>query len=727
MLRSAFLWFTCWLLMLVGVFAVGPVRAVAKPIGAVMQTEMGAANWIPENASFFAAKYRTGERWEAFAQTNAYQELLTMPAVQMGLAWVQRQPYLDQLAMMRAQNLLLDEGLNVLQDAWSQEVFLYVDERGPGFINEINEFYNSLILNTFLIGVNEGAELLPGYTEEQLAGRLLGKVLDAQDDLRIPGIVLGFRLSDPQAGRDWLASVTPILQQGSPLPVQEESLGDGEFLTLSLSAEMFLNPQAEAEMLSELNLENVDPELVGQFVDFVKSQTLSISIGMRDDYLLISLGANNSHLQSFGSGVSLAECKALAPLQRHFQQRLISLFYVHPEFTSSGKIDAEKHVAGLKDMLEQAKEHLPTGLAERVTADATEFLYEINEGLPIAKPYVAASFWKDGIESISYSALAPGSMDSSEPLTIFSHVGKSPIFAMAAHSPPSLPQYKRLVHWMKKSYGYFVDYGVPKIPAESMEDFKKFESLALPAIKEFDETTRKFLLPSLDGGQSLLVMDAGGVLTNSPDTKELLEQPIRFPRPALVFEINDKQKFVTAWQRYRQTVNKLLLDVSEVNADVTEVQIPPPVMRQVGEATLFTYAIPKEYHPAPYLGGDFEPHALLTDKHFVFSLSTKQSQQLLATRPIPKSKRVDFRQPAGRAVWFNCLKMKELVCDDAHAILAIVEQEQGLDPNLSILIKIHVDKLRKVLGALKNYRSITYEEEGLRVSRSWFYIKDIEP
>ncbi len=714
------------LLILPGISVAAGRSFAAEPLPAAMHSEFGAANWIPEDAGLFGANYRCLERWQAFTQTRAYQEILTMPAVQMGLSWVRQQPYLGQLAMMRAQNPLLDDGLNVLQDAFSQETFVYVDKRGPGFINELGGLYNSFILNSFLQGINESTAALPAYSEEENKARILRDLLATQDDLHVPGLVFGFRLSDPQAGRDLLARLTPILRQSIPLPFQEESLGGGEFLTLSLSAAMFLTPDAQARMEAEFELADVDAETVEQFVAFVRSQTLSISLGMRDDYLLFSLGADNSHLKNLGSGISLAECKALAPLRKHFRSRLIGLSYVHPGLTQSGKMDVEGTVAKLGDLLKLAEEKMPTGLAERVITDATSLLSEINESLPEAQPTVSASFWNEGTESFTFSALAPGSLESGKPLSILSHAGQSPLLALAAHSPPSLPHYNRLVFWIQRFYGYFTDYAAPQIPAESVADFEQFEALALPALQNFHETTRDLLLPSLEGGQSLFVLDADGALTKSPDTKELLSQPIRFPRPAMIVELKDAQKFIAAWRQYREIANSLLLEVAKANADVSETQLPPPVQRRLGDATLYTYPILAEYDPALYLNDDFEPHALVSSKYFVLSLSSQHSQQLLGDHPLPASAKIDLEQPAGRAAWFDFLALKDLICDDAEAILALVEDEKGLDPNLSLLIDMHIDKFRRILGAVHNYRSRTYEEEGLCVKHSWLKLQDID-
>lgn len=348
----------CLLTLLEIGVAAQPTAAV-EPLTAAMQAEFGAAAWIPENAGCFAASYRSRERWEAFTQTRVYHEILTMPGVQMGLGWLQQQPYLGQLAMMRAQNPLLDDGLDVLVDAVSQEAFIYLDARGPRFINKISGLYNTLVLNSVLQGINEGTDRLPRYTESENQTRIIRDVVDAEQELRMPGIVFGFRLSDPQAGRDLLTSLTPLLQQSLPMPVQEESFGGGEFLTLSVSAAMFLTPDSLAEMEVEFGLADVDAEIAEKFVQFIKSQSLSVSLGMRDDYLLISLGADTKHLESLGVGVSLAACDALAPLREHFQPRLIGLSYVHPDLTSYQKMDVERLAAKLQELLQQMHGKFP--------------------------------------------------------------------------------------------------------------------------------------------------------------------------------------------------------------------------------------------------------------------------------------------------------------------------------------------------------------------------------
>ena len=433
-----------------------------------------------------------------------------------------------------------------------------------------------------------------------------------------------------------------FLDQTVRLPLRDEPLAGGDYLTLPLHAAVFFNAEVEAELRRDMQRQLFDAATIDEVVDLIRSQTLVISLGMRGEYLLLSIGSDNAHLEQLGRGVSLAESDALAPVRKHFQPRLLGLSYTHADLTSYGKLDVDGIVGGLQDLLASATAELPPGLYERLSRDATQLLNEINQALPDSEPKVAASFWRDGIESYTFSALFPGSMDSSEPLGILSHAGPLPILAMAAHSPPKLASYNQLARWFSVAYGYFDDYVVPNIPPENLEDFRQFETLFLPAIQELHVVTRDLLLPSLDGGQSLFVLDAGGAMTKSPQDQSALPLPVRYPRPAIVTEVQDPAKFVLAWSRYREIFNSVMAKNVEANPGMTLVEIPTPERRSLGNGTLFTYAIPSEYDPSVYLDDDFEPHVLLTPTQLrVFSLAAaviaadcqKRAAKLLARRP----------------------------------------------------------------------------------------------
>lgn len=699
----------------------------AAELSQSMQRDFGAATWIPEDAGFFSAGYRYGDQWRAFNQSTAFQEVLATPAAQMALTWIRQQPYLGQLQAARAQNPLIDQSVRLAQQAFAKEVFVYVDDRGPGFVNALADVYATAFWGGFATAWQEQKNVgMVPQREIALRGQMIRQMLEWQSDLRMPGVVFGFRLSDPKLGKDWITGIIPPLQQAIPFPLQKEMLGGGEYLTLRIEVRKFMTADHRAAIEAELWQVDEGQELAQELIEFLESQTLSIAVGMRGDYLLLSIGADNSHLEEFGKGTSLAESATLAPVRKVFRDDLVGLSYVDAALTNSGKIDVDETVAGLDYFLLDVKDHMPAGMDERLLADAESLLMEVNESLPEAQPTLAVSFWRDGFESFQFSALAPGSMESSQPLRILAHAGRAPLMAFASNSPPSLPNFRRLAFWIQRAYGYCEELLEHHLTAEEWEKFRDFQSLALPTIRDLHDTTFDLLIPALDGGQSVFLMDAKGAFTHSPDDKSPLPQPIRFPRPAMVFEVQDAEKLVAACIKYREIFNQLMRKVQQQNPDVQPFQLPAPTHRTMGDATLYNYPIPDDYQPATYLNNDFEPHAMLTDRHLVLSLSPRQSQQLLTASPRPESAIIDWDQPSGRAAWFDFRVLTKLLGDDADAVLALLGTEQQIEPTTAMMVKVHVDKLRSALGALRSYQSRTYEGDGLQVTHSWLHIEDID-
>ncbi len=692
-----------------------------------MQRDFGAATWVPDDAGFFSTGYRYGEQWRAFRDSAAIEEILSTPAAQMALAWFWQQPYLDQLNAARAQNPLIDQSVRLLQDAFSEEVFFYIDRRGPRFFKALGDVYGIAFWSGFTNAWSERQN--GGITPmDQRAYReqMIRQILDLQSDLRMPGIVLGFRLTDPKLGRDWIESLTLQLRQMLPFPLQEETLGGGDYITLPLKLGAFLTADHREAIEAELSRGLDGRELSRDVIEFIESQTVSISLGLRGDYLLLSIGSDNNHLEELGRETSLAESAALAPARAVFRDDLVGLTYVDAALTSSGKIDVNSTVSGIKNLLLGIEDQLPVGMDERLLADAQRLLVEVNESLPEARPTVNVTFWRRGYESFHFSALAPGSLESSQPLRILSHAGHKPLMAIAGNSPPSLQNFRRLAYWLQRAYGYVEELLEHHLTDEEREKFQDFQSLALPTIRDIRDATFDLLIPSLDGGQSLFLIDAQGAVTLSPEDMSTLPRPIRFPRPAMVFEVQDAEKLVAACAKYREIFNQLMIKVKQQNPAVQTWQLTSPTHRSHGHGTLYTYPIPDAYQPAAYLNNDFEPHALLTENHLVLSLSPKHSLQLLADTPGPATNVVDLNQPSGRAAWFDIRVLTNLLGDDVDAMLTLLSTRQEIEPTTAIMVKVHADKIRNALGALRDYRSRTYEDNGLQVTHSWLQIEDID-
>ena len=60
----------------------------------------------------------------------------------------------------------------------------------------------------------------------------------------------------------------------------------------------------------------------------LKQMTLVVAVGLRDDFLLVSIGSSTDALARLGQGQSLADRPELAPLQKFADKRLISVGYI---------------------------------------------------------------------------------------------------------------------------------------------------------------------------------------------------------------------------------------------------------------------------------------------------------------------------------------------------------------------------------------------------------------
>ena len=71
-----------------------------------------------------------------------------------------------------------------------------------------------------------------------------------------------------------------------------------------------------------------NPGDVDKIVARLKEMTLVVAVGLRDNFLLVSIGSSTDVLARMGQGKRLAERPELAPLQKFAGKRLISVGYI---------------------------------------------------------------------------------------------------------------------------------------------------------------------------------------------------------------------------------------------------------------------------------------------------------------------------------------------------------------------------------------------------------------
>jgi hypothetical protein len=681
-----------------------------------MRRELGAAAWIPQDASYFSASFRLGEQWKAFSESGAFKKLMTLPVVQMGLQQITQNPFYIQLLERRKSDPLLASALEVASDAWSREIFIYADAGLTRVFSAACDIYLQFFLEGLRSAASQDSRSGPP-APPSLAPAIISSVLQHEKDLRFPPVILGFRLSRPDAARSFLADIAKTFRDQLPVPLQEESVAGGSFHTIKLDAKMI--PPGEREDLSNgLRSEGVAAEAIEKFNAFLDSQTLAISVGVRGDYLLFSIGPDLEHLAKLGQGKSLAEAKALAPVRRIWKPRAASLLYVDANLLGTGKAPVDNWMLALDKLIESlpAKD-LPEGLIPRVKKDVRALLEDVNRYLPDSAPLVSAGFLNQGLEGYSFSAVDP-TLDAGKPLSILSRAGTSPLVAVAGRSARMADAYVKFARWVKVAYGYFEDYGVPRIPEGDRADFERFRKVFLPAIKELHETTESLLVPAIDGCQDLIVLDGGGKLPSFPGSAEPLPAPLRYPRPALIVEVNDAEKLQQAFSRYRETVNKFLKQAGP-ELEFSPFEIPAPASRQHAGGTLYTYPLPFS------LGPDFEPHALVSGKYAVLSLAPSHSKDMVESSATMPEGVVKLSAAAAVAYRVDLRGLSGLVFEDLGIFLSQLQKQGALPEEAAKLIGLHLPVLKEVLGALKSCSGRVYVEDGLQVHHSWLEVEDL--
>jgi len=555
-----------------------------------------------------------------------------------------------------------------------------------------------------------------GESKERPAKLVVAAVLENEKALRFPPLMAGFRLSRPEEARSYLESALQGLE--GKLPLAREKIKDHENYVLRVSGKM-LPPPAREEMARGFRSEGVPDGDIERFEAYFDSLTLVITAGLRNDYLILSIGPDTKHLEALGDGPSLAASPAISPVLRRLKKGLASLVYLDPRLNPNSKLDAGETAKEARGLLESLpRDKLPEGIAAKVERDLRALIEDVNRFLPDPAPLVMASFLEKGVETFTFQARGTSSVDSGKPLSIAARAGASPAAASASRPRPRLEEYRSLARWLKTAYAYFDEYVVPAIPENERGDFEKFRKLFLPAIAELHEITETLLLPAIDGGEQLLVLDTDGSLGLWPPDGRKLERPLRHPRPALAIEVKDPEKLRTACSRYRDAVNRFTAQASK-ELGANKFQLPPPVTRPHAGGTLYTYPMPT---PRPEL----EPHAVLTEKYLVLSLFPAQSQAMLEGKWEPPTGTVPLTAPSGRIVRADLERWTRLLVEDLGVVAAELAKDGEIPADQVPMIQLHLDGLGDALRALRTYSARTYEDAGVEVHHSWLEIRDIE-
>jgi hypothetical protein len=687
---------------------------------------------IPADAAFYSTGLRYREQLDRFLKSKAFASLRDMQGVKLGMALLQQQwddptgnlkPVRDFFEQAENQELLA-----LLGDAFANEIFFYGGQTWGDSMELMMQVQGASRYGPALLKATGKTR---GLDDSKLQGLVVLNVLNQNLDLiKVPDLILGFRLGDTKRAENQIKRLQTLLgqleEQAPPLKgrVKRTKVGDSNYLTLNLDGEMVPWDQVNLKEFEE------KPGEFDKLLKKLRGLKLTVSLGVQEKYLLLGFGPSAEHLAVLGAkGKKLIDRPELKPLAKFTGKKLTSVGYASKDFRAKAGTN-KKDLDGLADM---AKGFLPeAGLPEakrkQIEKDLDGLVGDLKKFVPDLGSELSFSFLTDaGYESYSYSHGTFNELDSSKPLTLLEHVGGDPIFALAGRSKNSGQAYAFMTKWVKVAFGHGEDIFVEKLGKEDKEKYQEARKALLPLVAKLDEITGQMLLPALADEQTALVIDAKWGSKQWHKAMPMADKPLPMLEVGLALGVSDADLLRKAMGEYRTTANDMIAAVRKLvpkDANFPDFSIPEPKTHKAAAGALYYFPLPEEWgvdkQVAPTMG--------LSDKVAVLAPSRAMAERLLTRKKLvlpPGSPLADAKRPLTGAFYCNWPGLIDALTPwvDFGLEMAPFPGGVGVDKE-SVSKQVHT-----VLEVLKCYRgttSATYLEGGVLVTHGQSVFQDLK-
>ncbi|QJW99883.1 hypothetical protein [Frigoriglobus tundricola] len=696
-------------------FAVtGQVRA-ADPAPAT------ALDKLPVTVETYQSVLRLGETIELLGRSRAWQQLWNDPAVKEVRKKAAEEFAKDGNEGAAALRAFLAEPANaelpaLALDAVSNEVFVSTGA-GTGDLLSLSQ--------ELLGGARYGPafqKLLGGDVDDPNLARIrivLKSLSEKPERLRIPDLLIGFKVSDAAKVKAQLKRLDPIVTAAlADTPLKGRSkrakVDEDEFLVLELDGSL-----VPWEMVPIAMFEEKEGEFA-PLLKHLKSLKLTVAIGVRQGYLLVAIGPSTEQLAKFGGpGPKLAGRPEFKPLTESAGKPLTAVGYTSAALRQAAGATAED-VLGFGEVIKAGLEQadLPDDLRKAIEKDAEALLKAVAKD--IAKAGAATSFsfrTARGWETYAHDYTPPAAGEP-RPLTLLNHLGGDPLMAAVWRSGTTVDDYRAAVKWTKIIAGHVEQVALVKAP-DAEPIIKTVRQEIYPVLKELSDVTERLWLPALADGQEGVVLDAKWTSKQWHAAMPPADRPLPLLELGVVVGVSDRAKLEKALEGYRVGVNKLLNKAREVAppGTIPEFEIPRPKVETKGGRTFAHYPLPAG------LGVDeqFQPTGGLSDKVAVLTLSRGHADRLLTETPFTAGLTpFTARKAADSAFYLNWAGLIDATGPwvDFGARMAAAEGDAKKNEVTAM----------KVLGVLKIFRkygSVTYRQNGATVTHSEAVFQDV--
>jgi hypothetical protein len=672
---------------------------------------------LPADTEYFQSSLRLGETVAIIGQSNAWKLIMADPAVMELRKKLLNDYASDKFEWLRS---FLEEPENakipaMLADAMSQEFFLAAGPGTGSFAQLLQE-----LSGTMRFG---GAfqQLQGGNRNDPKAGiRMLLKLLaEKPERIRIPDFTVGYKVTDAAEFGKQIARLEGILNdllKETPLKgkLEWKDLG-GKFLTLPLDGSMVPWDKIEWEEFEENE---------GEFkplVKHLKGMKLTISMGVKDGYLLFNIGAVHDGVANFGGkGASLATRPELKPMVDAAGPAMMSMSYTSAALRQAVATTAED-ILGMTELVKQFLPYamLPDDINQGIEKDVDAYAQRMIQGLITPKAAFAYSLrTARGWESFSRDLTPSSDTTVAKPLTLLQHLGGAPILAGVWRSGGGEQEYKDQIKGIVAISGHAEKIIRAKLPdAEPMLD--KVRESIYPLLQEMDRTTQKLWLPALADGQSAIVIDAKWTSAQFHKALPKMEKPMPLPQIGIVMGVSDAAKMTAALSEYRATANKLIQEIRNMAPPdaMPEFEIPAPETEEKSATRFAWYALPGQWGFDPQLqptGGVAGPVAALALSREYVERLMKSTDLAMKHAPL-----ADRAKAMDGVVIINTESFAAAVEPwIAFAIQAADAPERKDAERIAALAL-------KVLKCFPGYCSATWRESGVTVTHSEMILRDV--
>ncbi len=685
---------------------------------------------VPEDAAFYSSMLRNREQFEAIVNSNAWTKIKEMPAVQMGLMLYNMQlsnpgsvPSKLAEAMENPESRKI---IDMLIDMASEEIFFYGDMSSADFVRlfqDVQAASNSGMLLALVTGQTAGANKLQNR-------EIISTLVEDLDLIAVPNVVVGFRIKNAELANEQLIKLETIANivlesnEETQGRFKKTKVGGYDFLVLELDGSLIPWDEAPMDTFEGFEAEEGD---VRKIVERIKQSKLVVAIGIRDDYLLVSIGSSLECLEKLGKGPRLIDREEFKPLAKFADRRLTSVGYLSKAMNrqlNNQKRQIDNLLATMDMLLPEAE--LSDEQREQIRKDAKEMAEDLKAIVPEAGAIAGFSFLTDrGVESYKYAWGDYASLDGTKQLSLLQHVGGNPILGIVVRQRVSPENYDLLSKWAKTAYGYFEEFGLPQMPDEDRRKLEDFLNKALPLMERMDKINRELLVPALADGQLALTVDGKLLSKRFVDDMPAAEEPLPMLEPAIVIGLSDAEMFRSAMHDYWDVVNGLIDAIRQVEGtNVPEdIRLPEPQVTDSSEGKVYSFPLPEKWG----VDKQIVPNVGISKNAAVISISPGHTARLLKATPLSVGGLLaETDRPLAVAGWFDWAALVDLA---TPWIDYAFEQSPGLENVGEDQRQLILGQVHTALDVLKVLRTISgqcYFEDGALVSHTLVELRDVE-